>query len=88
MELIPGEIYAMNNGHTWLFKFTGLDGKRVKVSAYIVDYTFVENGSNNLYFFNAHVTKITTSEQKAHLQACIAAGKYVEPPKIESYDIF
>jgi len=94
MELIPGEIYFLNSSAGWVFKFERYepdpDDNEILVIPSHVIYSKDKNYKQqcNLTHKNSDKIKHATAEQKAHLQACIDAGQYVEPPKLLSYDIF
>jgi hypothetical protein len=76
--LIDGEIYTYQENYLFMQK-----AKRPGM-AYASTYI---KPSGRSYGTNADLSggrfKTTTMEEKAHLNACIAAKKYVDPPKIE-----
>ena len=76
--LIDGEIYSYNENYLFMQK-----AKRpgmAYASTWIRPST---RGHGNNADLSGGRFKTTTMEEKAHMNACIAAKKYVDPPKIE-----
>jgi len=90
-QLIPGLIYFLNSCSGWVFKF---DRYTSDDDLVIVRASHQIYPKDSEYLQQVNLTSslpeisLATAEQRAHLEACIDAGKYVEPPKPLSYDIF
>lgn len=81
-DLELGRIYwgQHRDGTPFIFKKLN-DRKEGFEVTYMYGKNFCKNGSmgkNGLYTF-----KEATEQEKAHLNACIEAGKYVEAPKFK-----
>ena len=88
-ELKKGNIYILNYpGRIYLMLLKDIVGNCTKASYITYEHKqFIE--TNNLVESNRDYDyREATSVEKAHLQACIAAGTYVEPIKTPKYVIY
>jgi hypothetical protein len=76
--LIDGEIYSYNENYLFMQK-----AKRpgMAYTSMWIKPSTRDHGNNADISYGRF--KTTTMEEKAHMNACIAAKKYVDPPKIE-----
>lgn len=93
-----GKIYFSNHtNYGWLVRYNGIDGKMIQIN----NYMRKSNSSDeNLGYFSSHNgpwgsssqfeegLREATSTEIAWFEACEAAGKFVECPKIEQYEIY
>ncbi len=90
-DLIIGETYAlMYNNSLWIIIYNGTNGTSVQhIGCISIDsrseqqsyYFGKPNGWGGITQFLTG--RLATSEEKAHLEACILADKYVPAPEVQ-----
>ena len=89
-DLVDGKIYKLIYGNDrYIFKYKN----NLKLDNITKTYNHIykeslREASSNFHNFNYGTTTLATLSEKKHLEACIAAGKFVEQPKETNYEIY
>jgi hypothetical protein len=80
-DLKAGEFYYLEpyKGDKYIMQLAEVVKGRVPVIAYLCNEHYC-SGSSNLCQVD-EIERIATPQERAHLEACITAGKYVPPPE-------